>query len=148
MRRTAYIHHYRKQQKEIGTILTDSHNGLKDPSILKDLIVASLDNDKALDIEVIDLTNQSAIGDYMIVASGTSSRQIVAMAEKLEERLRERGHRYFHTEGMGEGNWVVCDLGDVIIHLFRPEVRAFYNIEEMWRMSPSAKRDHASFVTA
>lgn len=121
---------------------------MKDPSVLKDLIVASLDNDKALDIEVIDLTGQSALADYMIVASGTSSRQVVAMSEKLEERLRDRGYRYFHTEGAAEGNWVVCDTGDIIVHLFRPEVRAFYNIEEMWRMTPSVKRDHTNFVTA
>jgi ribosome-associated protein len=123
-------------------------NGLKDPSVLKDLIVASLDSDKALDIEVIDLTDQSALADYMVVASGTSSRQVVAMAEKLEERLKARGHRYFHTEGTTEGNWVVCDAGDIIVHLFRPEVRAFYNIEEMWRMAPTAKRDHHNFISA
>lgn len=121
---------------------------MKDPSVLKDLIVASLDSDKALDIEVIDLTGQSAIADYMIVASGTSSRQVVALAEKLDERLRARGHRYFRTEGTAEGNWVVCDAGDIIIHLFRPEVRVFYNIEEMWRMAPTAKRDQPSFITA
>ncbi len=121
---------------------------MQDTSVLKDLIVKSLDDDKAIDIEVIDLTGQSAIADFMVVASGTSSRQIVAMSEKLEERLKGRGHRHFRTEGTSEGNWVVCDAGDIIVHLFRPEVRAFYNIEEMWRMTPRAKRDQSTFIPA
>lgn len=115
---------------------------------MKDLIVQSLDDDKATDIEVINLTGQSALADFMVIASGTSSRQIVAMSEKLEERLSARGHKHCRIEGANEGNWVVCDLGDVIVHLFRPEVRDFYNIEEMWRMPPSAKRDKGAFVTA
>lgn len=143
----AYIIHYRKQHKETHAIPTDNLRGPKDPSALKDLVVQSLDDDKALDIEVIDLTGQSALADYMIIASGTSSRQIIAIAEKLQERLKGRGHRHFRIEGAGEGNWIVCDAGDIIIHLFRPEVRAFYNIEEMWRMAPAAKRDSV-FVTA
>lgn len=136
MRRAAYINHHYRKQKETYPIFTDSPRGPKDPSALKDLIVQSLDGDKALDIEVIDLSGQSALADYMVIASGTSSRQITAMAEKLGERLSARGHKHFRTEGMGEGNWVVCDTGDIIVHLFRPEVRAFYNIEEMWRMVP------------
>lgn len=144
----AYMNCYRKQQKETCAISTDNPRGLQDPSVLKDLIVKSLDDDKALDIEVIDLTGQSALADYMIVASGTSSRQIVAMSEKLEERLKGRGCTHFRTEGTSEGNWIVCDVGDIIIHLFRPEVRAFYNIEEMWRMTPMAKRDHSAMIPA
>ncbi len=143
-----YMNCYRKQQKETKAILTDNPRGLQDASALKDLVVKSLDDDKALDIEVIDLTGQSALADYMVVASGTSSRQIVAMSEKLSERLAARGHRHFRTEGTTEGNWVVCDAGDIIIHLFRPEVRAFYNIEEMWRMAPVAKRDQSMLLNA
>lgn len=113
-------------------ILTHDNHGPFDIEALKDLIVASLDDDKATDIEVINLSGQSALADYIIVASGTSSRQITRMAEKLAERLSARGHKHMRTEGMTQGNWVVCDAGDVIIHLFRPEVREFYNIEKMW----------------
>lgn len=99
---------------------------------MKDLIVSSLDDDKALDIQVIDLIGQSALADYIIVASGTSSRQIVRMAEKLSERLGTRGIGGIRMEGAAQGNWVVVDAGDIIIHLFRPEVREFYDIEKMW----------------
>ncbi|MCB1529772.1 MAG: ribosome silencing factor [Rhodospirillales bacterium] len=116
-----------------------------DPSALKDLITRSLDSDKALDIEVIDLTGQSALCDYMVIASGTSSRQIIAMAEKLKERLHARHVDDIKTEGLAQGDWVVLDTGDVIVHLFRPEVRAFYALEKMWNMplhSPSLGSDH------
>lgn len=99
---------------------------------LKDLVVASLDDDKGVEIQTIDLSGQSALADYIIVASGTSSRHITSMAEKLRERLEARGTTGIRVEGMGQANWVVLDAGDVIVHLFRPEVREFYNIEKMW----------------
>lgn len=103
-----------------------------DSVAMKDIIVSSLDSDKAIDIEVIDLQGQSALADFIIVASGTSSRQIVSMAEKLGERLSAQGHKGIRTEGVGQANWVVLDAGDIIVHLFRPEVREFYSIEKMW----------------
>lgn len=99
---------------------------------MKDLIVSSLDDDKALNIEVIDLGGQTALADYIIVASGTSSRQVIRMAEKLAERVHARGQSGIRTEGITNGDWVVVDAGDIIVHLFRPEVREFYNIEKMW----------------
>lgn len=109
---------------------------------LKDLIVKSLDDDKGVDIQVIDLIGQSALADYIVVVSGTSSRHITSMAEKLRERLAARGTKDIRTEGMGQGNWVVLDAGDVIVHLFRPEVREFYNIEKMWSVpSPGMNSD-------
>lgn len=109
---------------------------------MKDLIVSSLDDDKALDIQVIDLAGQSALADYIVVASGTSSRQIVRMAEKLSERLNGRGIGGIRMEGLAQGNWVVVDTGDIIIHLFRPEVREFYDIEKMWSV-PHAGTENA-----
>lgn len=115
------------------------NRGPIDPATLKDLIVASLDDDKAIDIEVIDLQGQSALADYIVVASGTSSRQTVRMAEKLHERLSGRGWRTMRTEGTAQGDWVVLDAGDVIVHLFRPEVREFYSIEKMWSMTAPEK---------
>lgn len=108
--------------------------GPVDVAALKDLIVSSLDSDKGVDIQVIDLNGHSALADYIIVASGTSSRHIVSMAEKLSERLSARGTKDIRTEGMAQANWVVVDAGDIIVHLFRPEVREFYNIEKMWTM--------------
>ena len=120
--------------EETKAILTMSKNGFKDPEQLKAFIETSLDADKAEDIETIDLRGQTALADYMIVASGRSSRQVSALAEKLSDRLRTRGVKQIRVEGTDQGNWVVLDAGDIIVHLFRPEVREFYNIEKMWRM--------------
>lgn len=106
------------------------------PDQLKALVAKSLDDDKAENIEIIDLSAHSSLADFMIVASGRSSRQVSALAEKLVERLSEAGHKGLRTEGMRSGDWVVVDAGDVIVHLFRPEVREFYNIEKMWRSAP------------
>ncbi|WP_081604761.1 ribosome silencing factor [Micavibrio aeruginosavorus] len=118
-------------------ILTHYENGLESPESLRDLIVESLDSDKIQDIEVIDLRNQTAIADYMIVASGTSSRHVAAACEKLRERLKGVGHNDVRMEGEKQGDWVVVDALDVIVHVFRPEVRSFYNIEKMWRSTPT-----------
>lgn len=104
---------------------------------MKALILESLDSDKAEDIDTIDLRGQTALADYMIIASGRSSRQVTALAEKLQERLKVAGYGDTRVEGKEQANWVVVDAGDIIIHLFRPEVRAFYNIEGMWTAFPS-----------
>lgn len=93
-----------------------------------------LDDDKAEDIDVIDLRGQTSIADFMVIASGRSSRQTVALTEKLVERLNTYGLKGLKTEGEKTGDWVILDAGDVIVHVFRPEVREFYNIEQMWRM--------------
>ncbi len=118
--------------KGVPLILNNDTHGPFDVDALKDYIVKSLDDDKGQDIQVINLSGQSALADYIIVVSGTSSRQIVSMAEKLRDRLAARGHRTLRMEGVGQANWVVLDAGDIIVHLFRPEVREFYNIEKMW----------------
>lgn len=81
---------------------------------------------------MIDMDDQTALADFMVIASGTSSRHIQALAEKLSQRLSARGYRDIRTEGVSHGDWVVLDAGDAIVHLFRPEVRSFYNIEKMW----------------
>ena len=90
-----------------------------------------------MDIHTIDLKGQTPVADYMIVATGTSSRQVGALAEKLRDRLKARGVDHVRIEGMGTCDWVIIDAGDVIVHLFRPEVRTFYNIEKMWSMPQS-----------
>ena len=103
-------------------------------SNLKELVVKSLDDDKALDIEVIDINGQSAIADYIVVASGTSTTQVKALADRLRDRLNARGYKNIRIEGAQQGDWVILDAGDIVVHLFRPEVREFYNIEKMWSM--------------
>lgn len=109
------------------------------PHHLKDLILQVLDDNKAEDIEAIDLGGQSSLADYMVIASGTSSRQVAGLAHKLDEKLSPQGFPVLRIDGLPTADWVVVDLGDVIVHLFRPEVRSFYNIEKMWRQEmPSA----------
>ena len=95
-----------------------------------------MDADKASDIVTIDLKDQTAIADYMIIASGTSSRHVSALAQKLKTRLELRGVKGMTVEGLSQSDWVAIDAGDVIVHLFRPEVRDFYNIEKMWGAFP------------
>lgn len=111
---------------------------------LLDLIVDSLDQDKAEDIVAIDLSGKAAFADAMVIASGRSSRQVIALSEKLSDRVREAGHRKPVSEGTQVGDWVVLDAGDVVVHLFRPEVRAFYGIEKMWDPDGSAPRRNPS----
>ena len=98
-------------------------------------ILKSLDDDKAEDVVQIDLRGKSEMGDYMVIASGRSSRQVSAMAEKLTERLKQDFGILSKVEGKSTGDWVLIDAGDVIVHIFRPEVRDFYQLEKMW-LSP------------
>ncbi len=101
---------------------------------LKDLIAEVLDASKAEEIQVINLTGLTSIADYMIVASGTSSRQVAGFVDKIDEKLKGTKFEVIRTEGLPTADWVVVDCGDVIVHLFRPEVREFYSIEKMWQI--------------
>jgi len=96
------------------------------------IVEKSLDDNKAQDVAVINLTGKSDITDYLIVASGTSGRQVGAIAEHLRTTLKSLGLKNVQVEGVPQCDWVLVDGGDVIVHLFRPEVREFYNIEKMW----------------
>ncbi|MFN4282302.1 MAG: ribosome silencing factor [Alphaproteobacteria bacterium] len=91
-----------------------------------------LDDGKAEDIVAIDMAGKSAIADYMVIATGRSQRQLGALAENLRAQLKMTGKRVPQPEGMGQGDWVLLDAGDVVVHLFRPEVRGAYNLEKMW----------------
>ena len=95
-------------------------------------ILNSLEEDKAEDVVQIDLRGKTAIGDYMIVCSGRSTRQVVAISEKLSDRMKQELGGAARLEGKGSGDWVLVDTGDIIVHVFRPEVRDFYQIEKMW----------------
>ena len=97
-----------------------------------DLITSSLDADKAKNILTIPLQGKSSMADYMVIASGTSSRQVASMAEHIEFKLKRAGVSLLGLEGMRQADWVLLDANDVIVHLFRPEVRDFYGLERMW----------------
>lgn len=99
---------------------------------LLDRILTSLDDDKAEEVVTIDLRGRSAMADHMVIASGRSSRQVASIAEKLVERLKEQTGRSARIEGKETGDWVLIDTDDVIVHVFRPEVREFYQLEKMW----------------
>ena len=101
------------------------------PDALHALILQSLDDDQAQEVVSIPLQGKSSIADYMVVASGRSSRQVASMAQKLAERIKKAG-RNAHIEGLPSADWVLIDAEDVVVHLFRPEVRSFYNLERMW----------------
>jgi ribosome-associated protein len=99
---------------------------------LEDLIMTRLDDDKAEDIVLIDLKGKSPMADTMIVASGRSHRHVGALADHILRALKETGQGKARVEGLPHCDWVLIDAGDVIVHLFRPEVRTFYNIEKIW----------------
>jgi ribosome-associated protein len=99
---------------------------------LHQLVLKSLDDDQALEITSIPLEGKSNIADHMVIASGRSTRQVAAMATKLAERIKQEFGRSVRIEGLPAADWVLIDANDVIVHLFRPEVRSFYNLERMW----------------
>jgi ribosome-associated protein len=102
------------------------------------LILDQLDEDQAQEVVSIPLAGKSSIADHMVIASGRSTRQVGAIANKLAERLKKAGHGSPRIEGLPAGDWVLIDAGDVVVHLFRPEVRSFYNLERMWGFGDEA----------
>ena len=99
---------------------------------LKDQILAWLDDAKAEKLVAIDLAGKSSFGDYMIIASGRTDRHVGAIADQVARKLKDAGHGGVRLEGMETCDWVLVDAGDIIVHIFRPEVREFYNLEKMW----------------
>ena len=99
---------------------------------LHQMILQSLDDDQAVEMISIPLAGKSAMADHMIIASGRSTRQVASMAEKLARKIKTEAGRSVRIEGLPAADWVLIDAGDVIVHLFRPEVRSFYNLERMW----------------
>lgn len=96
------------------------------------MILKSLDDDQAVETISIPLAGKSSIADHMVIASGRSTRQVASMANKLAEKLKAETGKSPKIEGLQTADWVLIDAGDIIIHLFRPEVRSFYNLERMW----------------
>ena len=103
-----------------------------DVDALHALVLKSLDDDQALEVVSIPLAGKSAIADHMVIASGRSTRQVASMATKLAARIKQDYQRIVRIEGLPTADWVLIDADDVIVHLFRPEVRSFYNLERMW----------------
>ena len=99
---------------------------------LHGLVLRSLDDDQAQDVVTIPLGGKSSIADHMVIASGRSTRQVASMAQKLSERIKQELGRPVRIEGLPVADWVLIDADDVIVHIFRPEVRSFYNLERMW----------------
>jgi ribosome-associated protein len=102
-------------------------------------VIASVEDDKAEEVVQIDLRGRSDVADYMVICSGRSTRQVAAISEKLMDRLKEKFRIIAKIEGKDTGDWVLIDTGDVIVHVFRPEVREFYQLEKMW-VSSAAHR--------
>ncbi len=96
------------------------------------LVLEQLDEDQAQDVVTIDLEGKTSIADYMVIGSGRSTRQVASMAQKLAEKIKHAGFGPVKLEGLAAADWVLIDAGDIVVHLFRPEVRSFYNLERMW----------------
>jgi len=109
-----------------------------------DVAMASLDADKAEDIVKISLKGKSEMGDWMVICTGRSSRQVTSIAEKLCEKLKSETGTICKVEGKDTGDWVLVDAGDIIVHVFRPEVREFYQLEKMWQPSAAAREAEAA----
>ncbi|MEQ8369573.1 MAG: ribosome silencing factor [Alphaproteobacteria bacterium] len=112
---------------------------------MRDLVLAILDDDQAIDVRLVDMRSRSGFADYMIIASGRALRHVAAMADHLSQKLKAAGLRGLAVEGLRQGDWVLIDAGDVVIHLFRPEVRAYYDLERLWESDPPA--DSAQHTT-
>ncbi len=125
--------------------MTGKIDGAKNP--LLSLILTTLEEDKAEDVVAINLAGKSEMADHMVIASGRSSRQVSAMAEHLVDRLKSEMDRLCRVEGKDAGDWVLIDCGDAVVHLFRPEVREFYQLEKLWSTdaaSPAASGSAAN----
>ncbi len=102
------------------------------PGSVLELVLRSLDDDQGQEIVTIPLEGKSSVADHMVIASGRSTRQVASMAQKLAERIKQGGFGHVRIEGLPAADWVLIDAGDIVVHLFRPEVRSFYNLERMW----------------
>ena len=111
-----------------------------------ELVNASLDDDKAHDVVVIDLAGKTDFADFMVIATGTSQRHVATMAEHLREKIKAAGHGRVPVEGLEQGEWVLIDGGDVIVHLFKADVRKFYDLEKIWGAPVTRSKQVANVV--
>lgn len=111
-----------------------------DPNRLLKIVLDTLDGSKAEGVVAIDLKGKTSIGDHMVIASGRSQRHVGAVADHLLKKLKDEGYGRARVEGLPQGDWVLIDAGDIIVHVFRPEVREFYNLEKMWSADRPTER--------
>ncbi|MGD0143808.1 MAG: ribosome silencing factor [Rhizomicrobium sp.] len=121
----------RKPQRAPRATKTRRADAPKEPTLLS-RILTSLDDDKAEDIVTIDLEGRSSLADAIVIANGRSQRHVSSIAEHLARRLKEAGYGSRPVDGLQSGDWVLVDAGDIIVHIFRPEVRSYYDLEGMW----------------
>ena len=103
---------------------------------LKDIVIEALENLKAKDISVLDVTDRTSVTDFMILASGTSGRHLRSLAESVVKEVKDRGIRDAKVEGADSSDWILVDLGDVVVHVMMPATREFYDLERLWRDAP------------
>lgn len=126
--------------RQCRNLNTQTQSGDKTPKQLQRLVVSTLEQHKAQDIKVIDVAGLSALTDHFVIASGSSTRHVKSMAQKLVEVAKAAGTQPLGVEGERESQWILVDLNDVIVHLMLPQARAFYNLEKLWEVS----KDHRS----
>jgi ribosome-associated protein len=129
-----------REGAEHGTPPTGFASFRADPKRLLKIVLDTLDGSKAGDVVVIDLKGKTSIGDHMVLASGRSQRHVGAVADHLIKKLKDEGYGRARIEGLPQCDWVLIDAGDVIVHVFRPEVRDFYNLEKMWSADRPVER--------
>ncbi|MBB2799570.1 UNVERIFIED_ORG: ribosome-associated protein [Rhizobium etli] len=118
--------------KTLAVVPKSAERGADAAARALEAVLASLEDSKAEDIVTIDIAGKSALGDYMIVVSGRSNRHVMAISDHLLTDLKDEGFGTARVEGQEGGDWILIDTGDIIVHVFRPEIREFYNIEKMW----------------
>jgi ribosome-associated protein len=120
-----------------------NENTLSDPCVLRDLARTVLEDAKADDIQIIDLRDRGSFADFMLIASGNSTRQVKAAADRLVQRAKAAGLQPLGVEGDREAEWVLVDLADVVVHIMLPQTRAFYNLEKLWSTPPASRSAQA-----
>lgn len=111
---------------------------------LQKIVVSALEDIKGKDIEVINTTKLTSLFDRIVIASGDSNRQVKALARSVEDKVREAGAEIVSVEGEDNGEWVLVDLGDIVVHIMQPAVRRYYNLEELWQVTPAQRRRAAA----
>ena len=117
-------------------------NNAPDASQLRDTLIAALEDLKAVDIREIDVRGKTSITDLIIVASGTSSRHVKSIADEVQRKAKDAGAAMLGVEGEREGEWVLVDLGDAVVHVMLPKVREFYGLERLWSVTEEARRNN------